>query len=52
MDGITISIDMSLSLFQEIMKDKEFSHGAVHRDTESDMTEQLNNKNPTFIVLY
>ena len=34
-DGITDSVDMSLNKFQEIVKDKEAWHAAVHRVTKS-----------------
>ena len=34
MDGITDSIDMSLSKLQEMAKDREAWHAAVHRVTE------------------
>ena len=49
MDGITDSLDMNLSKLQEIVKDREAWHAAVHGLTELDMTERLNtSKGPDF----
>ena len=44
LDGITNSVNMSLSKFQEMVKDRETWRAAVHRVTK-DSTYRLNNSN-------
>ena len=49
LDGITNSMDINLSKLQEVVKDREALHAAVHGVTELDMIDQLDSNNHSFI---
>ena len=52
LDDNTNSMDLSLSKFWEVVKDREVWDAAVHRVAESYMSEQLKNNNNKCIISF